>query len=345
MPRRKAGPRLWWRRDEAQWVILDTVDGKRVQHRTGCGEGDSAGAEAALERYLGSKRLAPGGPVSASEFMIAQALGVYAQEHGPSLKSPASLGYAIDALLPFWGELKVSAIRGELCRAYRNKRGVSDGTVRRELGVLAAALSHCRKEGYLIEAPTVWLPPMSQPRDRWLSRGELARLLWAARRVPHLARFILIGYYTGTRSGRVKALQWFPNLSGGHVDLAAGVLYRQPALDPVSKKRATPARMHRRLLNHLRRWSREGGQWVVEWRGAPIKSVKRSWNDARQRAGLGPDVVPHILRHTAITHAMQNRAKINDVCSLFGITMRELERTYLHHHPDHQQSALEALGR
>ena len=83
----------------------------------------------------------------------------------------------------------------------------------------------------------------------------------------------------------------------------------------------------------------------MEWRGAPIKSVKRSWNDARQRAGLGPDVVPHILRHTAITHAMQNRAKINDVCSLFGITMRELERTYLHHHPDHQQSALEALGR
>jgi integrase len=56
--------------------------------------------------------------------------------------------------------------------------------------------------------PTVWKPPRSAPRDRWLTRSEAARFLWAARRTEHLKRFIMLGLYTGSRSGVIRNLEW-----------------------------------------------------------------------------------------------------------------------------------------
>ena len=37
----------------------------------------------------------------------------------------------------------------------------------------------------------------------------------------HLARFILIGLYTGTRHDAILKLQWLPSTSGGWFDLAS----------------------------------------------------------------------------------------------------------------------------
>lgn len=277
--------------------------------------------------------------------MIADVLNIYATEHGPQIARPETLAYSIKALLPFWGGLTVDKIRGELCRRYLRERDVADGTVRRELGVLVAALNHCKREGYLLEAPAVWMPSPAKPRERWLTRSEAAALLWAARRYPHLARFILIGLYTGSRSEVIRNLQWVPNMVGGHVDLERGLLHRQAAAARATKKRAPTVRIQRRLLAHLRRWRPTTRQWIVEWKGGPIQSLKRSWGIARTNAGLGLDVTPHILRHTAITWAMQGGAQLSDIAGLFGVTVAELERTYAHHHPDHMQSALDALER
>ena len=44
-------------------------------------------------------------------------------------------------------------------------------------------------------------------------------------------------------------------------------------------------------------------------------------------------------------HLMQRRAGRRDSAGLLGMTMETLERTYGHHHPDHQASAVEAMER
>jgi hypothetical protein len=67
--------------------------------------------------------------------------------------APRIIGFAIDALSPFWGELPVSAIKGETCRAYVRHRAKAPATVARELRTLSAALNYCMKEGYLTMAP------------------------------------------------------------------------------------------------------------------------------------------------------------------------------------------------
>ena len=65
----------------------------------------------------------------------------------------------------------------------------------------------------------------------------------------------------------------------------------------------------------------------------------------RKAAALGPDVVPHTLRHTAITWQAQLGVPAHEICGFFGITLEMFERVYGHHHPDYQSNAVNALSR
>jgi len=97
------------------------------------------------------------------------------------------------------------------------KQALSPDTVRRELNVLQAAMTYCAKEGYVTAASIVTMPEAPENRDRWLTRDEAARLIWAAyrsERGKHLARFILIGLYTGTRKSAILKLGFMRNTGG-----------------------------------------------------------------------------------------------------------------------------------
>lgn len=342
MPPSKKPPRLWLRKREGRpdaYFILDA--GK--QYATGCGGDDSEGAEKALATHIARKWQSVRPQGAESDMTIAAVLTIYGEEHAPTVADPARIGYAITALLPFWGEKMVSTIKGETCRRYVKSRG---GNPRRELETLRAALRYCEKEGYLVRAPVVWLPEKPPSRERHLTRDEAARLLWTAYRgyrSKHLARFMLIALYTGTRREAVLALEWTPSMSGGHVDMENGLIYRQSAGARRTKKRQTPVRIPRRLRLHLERWKKEGTRWVIEYRGERCLNVKKAWASARIAAGLGSEVVPHVLRHTAITWAMQSGATIEDVSSFFAVDIETIQRTYWHHSPYAQNSVIDAI--
>ena len=138
------------------------------------------------------------------------------------------------------------------------RRGhVSESTARKDLESLRAALRFYHEEYTLTALPVVKLPPKPPRREDWLNRDGAARLLWAAWRNPearHLARFILIGAYSGTRPGAILKLRWLPSTDAGWVDLDHDRLYRKGAGQRETKKRQPPAPIHARLLPHLRRW-------------------------------------------------------------------------------------------
>lgn len=347
MPRKAKAARLLLRNRPGREPVYVILDGGR---ELSTGTSDLREAEARLAAYI-SERDRRAGPSAAAELLIADALALYAEDKGEAMRDPVRLANAIDALVPFWGHLPVSAVKAETCRAYMKHRAKADGTMRRELGVLQAAVNHCRREGYLLEAPQVTLAPKSLPRDRWLTRSEAAALLRAARRLRvdgrHLARFILVGLYTGTRKSAILNLRLdVPHTSGGWVDLERGVMHRRSGVAAESRKRTPTVRVPRKLLGHLRRWRRLGARWAVEdYAGRRVGDVKKGWSRAREIAGLGPDVVPHVLRHTAITWAMQAGADKWHVAGFFGVSVEVLESTYGHHHPDHQESAVRAMDR
>lgn len=351
MPRKAKGARLYLRHARngraAQFVILDTGGIER-----GTGTADRRQAEAALAAYIGARDGRPGGPVGPEAITVDQVLDIYGTEHAPHVADPARIGFAIDALLDWWGGKPVSSITKATCGRYVRERRRKDGqpaaigTSRKELGTLQAALSYCRGEGYLVGGPNVTLPDRPEPKDRWLTRDEAARLLRAARRRPetrHLCRFILVGLYTGTRRDATLALRFDPHPGGGHFDLEAGVLFRRAAGAGQTKKRRNPARLPRRLAAHARRWARSGG-WVVEWRGNRVGSIKTAWRRICADAGL-EGVTPHTLRHTSITWAMQAGVPLGDAAQFYSVTVDVLERVYWHHHPEFQKGTADALDR
>src|SRR5262249_20304697 len=146
--------------------------------------------------------------------------------------------------------------------------------------------------------------------DVWLTRSEAARIIWAAWRAKqvmrdrltkrdvgkHIARFLLVGLYTGSRHAAIVGAAFTPAIGGGHVDLERGVFYRRAQGAKLTKKRQPPVRLPARLLAHLRRWHRLGiaQHAVVEWNGKPVKSVRKAFRAAVRAAGVGKHVTPHM---------------------------------------------------
>ncbi len=343
MPRKSAGARLYQRakgRGAGYWVIRD--GGRFVS----TGTRDRREAESKLAAYI-AQRDRPAGPRDPAQMTVAEVLDIYATERAPHVKDPARIADCIRALVPILGALPLSAITGEVCRRYGEARDRAPGTVRKELGTLAAAMNHCHAEGYITSAPRVRLPAKPAPRDRWLNRDEAAKLVRAAYRNPkakHLARFILVALYTGTRSDAILRLGFMPNTVGGWVDTDRGVLYRRAAGEAETKKRTPPVPIPRPLLAHLRRWERHGARFVVEVDGQRVGSLKTAWHTALAASGID-HCTKHDLRHTAVTWAMQRGADKWAAAGFFGLSLDMLESVYGHHHPDHLRSAVEAMER
>ena len=223
--------------------------------------------------------------------------------------------------------------------------------------MLAAALNWCWRNKRLDRPIPITLPVQSEPRERHLTRSEAARLLAGAlgwdkdgrrhhyRINRHLARFILIGLYTGTRHDAILRLQWIANTTGGHIDLDDSVIYRRPRTAIETGKRKPPLPIPPRLLPHLRRWRRHTARFLIEWNGLPIASQeRRAWRRASELAGLGKDVTPHILRHTCATWLLQSGVSIYDVAGVLGCSEAVVRKTYGHHAKDHLRTAVAAFS-
>lgn len=235
-------------------------------------------------------------------------------------------------------------------KAHKGKppKMVSFQAPRRELSVLRAAIGYAVRNRDLKYIVPVEMPPQGEPRDRWLTRSEVARLLWATRvkrgMGRHIARFILVGLYTGTRHEAILKLRWAPSTMTGWVDLERGIIYRKGSEEGQSKKRRTPVPISDRLLAHMRRWKKNSTTHVIEFEGKPIKSTRYAWGQTRRRAGLGPEVVPHILRHTFATWAVQDGMPLGKVAAAMGTTEKVVDRTYGHHAPERLRDVVNAVS-
>jgi integrase len=289
---------------------------------------------------------------------VADVLALYARDIASSHARPRETAQRITVLLGFFGDKMLNEINGALCREYVRAR-TTDTAARRELEDLRAAINHHRREGLCFKIIEVVLPLEHPARDRWLTRSEAARLIWAAWRYrekqkgletnrrprQHIARFILVALYTGTRAGAVCGAALESTPGHGWIDLKRGVFYRRPASKLETKKRQPPVPLPGRLLAHLRRWKRNGQRFVVEWDHVPIKRISKAFAHTVGDAGLGPDVIPHTLRHTAATWLMQAGTDVWEAAGYLGMTIEMLSARYGHHHPDHLSSARTAFER
>jgi integrase len=386
MPRKSKGIRLWLEpaeRDDragktvrfASWVIRD---GSR-KVRTGFTEKDREGADRALAEYIASRYDVPRDRGRhPAEILVTDVLNIYLSDVATKTARPEETTQRVLKLAEFFNSDTLAKVNGKRCRDYvtwragqawksskpdktgRPARRVTEATARRELEDLRAAINHHRREGYCSEVIGIALPEKGASREDWLTRSEAARLIRAARNArqvmrdqrtvrrvgDHIARFILVGLYTGTRHAAICGAALQPAIGRGHVDLERGVFHRRAIGARETNKRQPPVRLSNRLLAHLRRWQRLGisSHAVVEWNGKPVESVRKGFDAAVRAAGIGRHVTPHVLRHTAATWLMQKGADPWAAAGLLGMTVEMLQRVYGHHHPDFQVDAAEKLA-
>ena len=329
MGRKRAAPRLWLdQRPGRGWCILD--GGEFI--RTGCAESDRAGAEKKLAEYLGDKYK----PQPSEDPLIVDTLLAYGREHLANKRSAKNAAYNIQSLSQWWGAKAVSDINPANCKSYAATKSAS--AARRDLEVLRGAVNYWHRfKAPLPVIPPVILPDKPEPRDNWLTRDEWAKVLWQARRTPHLGRFILLGIYTGSRSGVLLKLEW------SWIDLKHGVMARRaPRTAEIRNKRTPKVRLGKRIMAHLRRWYRLDGKhrrFVCHYNGQRIIKLRRSWIGAVKRAKV--QATPHTLRHSRATWLMQKGVDPWKAAGHLGMTVDTLLRTYGHHHPDYQKEAAE----
>ncbi|SNT61537.1 Site-specific recombinase XerD [Tardiphaga sp. OK246] len=376
MSRRSKGPRLWWRKErrkgrqllqQGAWFVID--QGKHIA--TGCFAGEDQQAQQFLASYIEGKYSPDRVLRDIKDIDVADVLSIYDDDCGANQANRAKLDERLVRLGRWWGGKTLSDVNGVNCRAYAQHRG-SDGGARRDLEDLRAAINHHAKEGYHRGIVRVVLPPKGLPRERWLTRDEAARLLWACwryreeqtvhrgpqkgmtvltdrRPLRHVARFVLIGLYTGTRAGAIASAAPYRAEGRAFVDLDRKIFYRKPIGKRATLKRQTPVPIPDRLLVHMRRWVRRGlvRDNFIEWNGQSVMSVKTGFASGVRLAELDltmGNVTPHTLRHTAATWLMQRAAPMWEAAGFLGMSEKTLRDTYGHHHPDFLQNAAKAMG-
>lgn len=360
MPVASKGARLYLKpaygTRQASWIIRD--GSTRIS--TGCGAGDRGEAEKRFAEYLADKHdPASNRNVKREDIYVADVLNLYVGAKTDRIASPIEFLRRVDALLDFWGAKTLAEVNGVACRSYVAHRGFV-ASARRELEDLRAAINLHRREGLHNEIVSVTLPPKPRAREKWITRDEAARLIWAAWRYrerqnyratqrrtrQHIARFIIVALYTGTRSGAICSASFERKPGRGYVDLDTGIFYRLPESATPTNKRQPTIKLPRRLVSHLRRWHKNGAKHVVEFEGRPVKSIKKSF--ARVAGDALPNmegITPHVLRHSAITWAMRSGEDIWKVGGYVGATVQTIERNYAHHREDHSAAVGEALTR
>jgi integrase len=361
MPRKPSPPRLWKRserRDKAgrlthacTWVILD---GGR-QFNTGLYIDDCATAQRALADYINAKHAAAitNGPRNADQIPLADVMTLYVRDVVPKHANPEASRRRFRRLAQFFRGKHLGEINGQLCRDYAALR---DGQVsaRKDLEDLRAAINHHHTEGLHTSVIKIVLPEKPAPRERWLTRSEVARMLWHCWRFKdglgqhekrHIARFILVGIYSGSRSGVILQAALQPEVGRPYFDLERALFYRRPEGARETRKRRPTVPIPPRLLTHLRRWKRQGSRFAVEWNGHTVNRMDEGFRHLCAAINLDPPATPHVLRHTCATWLMQAGKDPWKVGGFLGMTLATLTHVYGHHHPDHLDGVLDAFQR
>lgn len=363
MPRPNNGPQL--KLNDAGFYEIRWSEGGRSK-RSSTGFADIQSAQKVLGNFLLLGERERSIAQNDGPLMVASVLGDpdlpaadYWHEHIiPNVVDKETPRYAYAKLIPHFGHLAVADIMPsdvtafvEARRSGRLGRKSVNHTISRELSVLNAAINHAVKAKRLpkSEQPFIQLPGTSAPRDRWLTFDEADALLAAAAtrvdprspkdKLTRVHRFVALALNTASRKSAILGL------TREQVSLASGMIYLNPAGREQTKKHRPRVPISDDLRPILERMMSEIGAApdapLLDHKG----EVRTAFENAVARAGLGPDVTPHVLRHTKATWMAQAGVSMFDIAGVLGDSVETVTKTYAHHHPDYLRSAINASRR
>lgn len=290
-------------------------------------------ADPGLARAI-AERIWQGLHAPASE-RIADLWTLYLADRRKDGRDVTRQGNAWKRLAPVFSQMLGTDITKDDCRAYaklRQRQGAASGTAKTELEYLRACLNLRYGRGH----NRVWTPQGSAPRERFLAREELDQLLERVT-TPHVRLFIILAIATGARMSAILQLRWeqvdFKHRTVNFNSLAREQTNKRRPVVPLNGR--AYAALEEAACGALT-------DFVIEWDGQPVKSIKKAIRMAAQRAGV--PCSPHVFRHTAGVWMAQADVPMQKISQFLGHTStRVTERTYARYSPSFMKDAAAAL--
>jgi integrase len=314
------------------WYIIWTEGrrSRRISTRTA----DKVEAQGELQRLQACQAAPP------EQFTVADLCNAYLAEReaNPKVKYPKAIANSLKHIKREMGALPPSMVSRATIRGYISKRraSVKDASISKELRFLRQALKFGVREKWMKDAPHVEVPGESAPRQRFLTRDEFARIFFHASPL-HLRTFLALAIDTLARGKHILALTW------DRVDFERGIIWYAPH-DPSSNKRTQPAPMSDRLRHQLLRAQEAAlSDYVIEWNGQRVKSVRKAFESAVSLAGVA-DAHKHDLRRSGASWAIQDGMSFDAVAVLLGDTVEMTRKTYAVFSPDYLRGVVESIS-
>jgi integrase len=318
-----------------QWCLYWREDGKARRRILADASGKPVATRQDAERVaLDTQRLAlkPVGD------LIDDLAEKYFQDKKGHIASYDNMEFAWKAIQPYAGHLRPEHITREWCRGYTKQerdKGRADGTIRKHLTALSAICKWSNKN----TAALIEMPPLPPPRDRYLTKEEARKLVAATKGSlyqPHIRLFIILALATAARASAILELKWNQiDFKRGMINLGKSFGNKGRALVPMTNQA-------RKALTE----AKEAAQtdFVIEYAGRQVGSVKKGFALAVKRAGLEGRVHPHVCRHSAAVWMAEEGRPMAEIAQVLGHTNESVTfRTYARYSPDHLRQAISAL--
>jgi len=235
-------------------------------------------------------------------------------------------------LVPRFGKLTLDAITPrDIQRMHAEIRErTTNSTANRYLGLMGRMYSLANEWQVYDKNPAHKVKKVAEnaPRERFLSREEIGRLLVAldaspSRTAADALKFLI---FTGLRKNEGLQLEW------KRVNLADGTVYL--AQTKSGKPRTVVLNTLARELLQQRWDTREGDHPYVfpgRYAGQHFSSPQKAFDEALKKAKIEGEVVIHTLRHSFASLAINAGATLYDVSKLLGHSTTQTTTRYAHH--------------
>ena len=318
----------------AKLYATGTVDGKRVRVSLELRVGQEAEAQVAV-RKLEKELLGQSGPTwrDVAESYLRR----------PEGQSEGTVGY-VRRLTEYWGDRPLEQIGTKEVGAWCDwlcGKGNKPGSVRREMLVMKAALTHGAGRGMVRELPKFPKIRVDDARDRVLGVNEVNAIREACQRVrPDVFPLLEFLMMTGARVGEALGLDW------SEVDLVKMTVVLVSRKGGRVRKRMLP--VHPGLAPILEAMRVMGGGVGAVFRARNgerlcYMGVRRRFQEVFQEAGV-KDAKIHDMRRSFATHLLVEGVDPVSVSELLGHqSMQMLKRHYAKLRPAQMGGALAKL--
>jgi integrase len=248
-------------------------------------------------------------------------------------------------LVPFFGDTllaKMSSFDVERYKKSRVEAGAKVGTVNREFAVLSHLFTKGVEWGWLDKRlANIKRYAEASGRITYLTINQIKHMIEAAKQDqnPQIYPFIVVGLETSMR--RMEILR----IRREHVNVQRRVIYI-PQAKAGAREQPITAHLATFLAEYLNALP-EGTPWLfpsLASRSGHTVDIREPFRRVVVAAGLNPrEVVPHTLRHTAITHLVQAGVDLPTVKRISGHKTLIMVERYAHQNGAHIHAAMDRL--